>query len=52
MLFEIFKVPELGVSIKESKFKSVDLPEPDGPINEYIFPDLNIAVKEVLLTLP
>ena len=34
---EIFKLPEVGVSIKESKFKRVDFPEPDGPTKEYIF---------------
>ena len=30
--------PEFGVSIKDNKFNSVDLPEPEGPINEYILP--------------
>ena len=35
---DIFKLPDVGESIKESKFKRVDLPEPDGPTKEYIFP--------------
>jgi len=30
------------LSINESKFNRVDLPDPDGPIKEYIFPLLNL----------
>ena len=26
--------PDVGLSINESKFNKVDLPDPDGPINE------------------
>ena len=26
--------PEVGLSISESRFNKVDLPEPDGPTNE------------------
>ena len=33
-LFSIIIDPELGLSIKDSKFNKVDLPDPDGPINE------------------
>ena len=35
-------VPELGMSIKDKRFKSVDFPDPEGPIREYIFPFLNL----------
>ena len=34
-------MPEVGVSINDNIFKRVDLPEPEGPIIEYIFPALN-----------
>ena len=44
-------VPEVGISIKESKFKSVDLPDPEGPIKEYILPALkeNLSLFSTLI---
>ena len=33
-LFSIMIEPELGRSINDSKFRRVDLPDPDGPIKE------------------
>ena len=32
--FSILIDPEVGLSIRESKFNKVDLPDPEGPINE------------------
>jgi len=37
-------LPEVGLSIKEIKFKRVDFPEPEGPTNEYIFPFLKLKL--------
>ena len=34
--------PRLGLSIKDIKLSNVDFPDPDGPINAYIFPLLKL----------
>ena len=34
--------PSVGLSIKDIKLSNVDFPDPDGPINAYIFPLLKL----------
>ena len=41
MLFSFIK-PLDGLSIKDIRLSNVDFPEPEGPVKEYILPDINV----------